>query len=189
MADSSWDNVGVQIQAPDPANNTGTAVMLCEDLTTAVVDEALGRGDVAVIVTYHPYVPDERYTTIPDRSADYVTCSSIIFRGLKCLTLADTQQRSLLRLTSANISVYAAHTSLDACTNGINDWLARIVAGSDVKRDTPVDDLCAPIEALKTPSDGHPNAGMGRLVMLERKRSVQQLVDNLKRQLSLSHGE
>lgn len=38
----------------------------------------------------------------------------IIFRGLKSLTLADTQQQSLLRLALEGISVYSPHTAVDA---------------------------------------------------------------------------
>ena len=142
MADTSWDNVGVQIQAVEPEKNEGNVILLCEDLRTSVVEEALERKDVAVIVTYHP----------------------IIFRGLKSLTLNDTQQRSLLRLIAANISVYAAHTSLDASTNGINDWLCRVIQcenEKDIRQDTPLNLLSSAIEPLREKYDSHPNAGQG----------------------------
>ena len=73
----------------------------------------------------------------------------IIFRGLKSLTLADSQQESLLRLAAEGISVrsrlalyvywqlltrmnfvvqvYSPHTAIDAATGGLGDWLADIV--------------------------------------------------------------
>ncbi|PWN38126.1 NGG1p interacting factor 3 [Meira miltonrushii] len=168
MADTSWDNVGVQIQAPEPEKNKGNVIMLCEDLRTAVVDEALERGDVAIIMTYHP----------------------IIFRGLKSLTFNDTQQKSLLRLTAANISVYAAHTSLDASTNGLNDWLARVVSNQQsdvVKSDTPSNSLPPAIEPLTKSYESHPNAGQGRIVELKEAISVDQLVSNIKSNLQLKN--
>jgi len=54
----------------------------------------------------------------------------IIFRGLKSLTLADTQQQSLLRLALEGISVYCPHTAVDAAPGGLGDWLADIVTGT-----------------------------------------------------------
>jgi len=53
----------------------------------------------------------------------------IIFRGLKSLTLANSQQSSLLRLAAEGISVYCPHTALDTQAGGINDWLAGLVIG------------------------------------------------------------
>lgn len=168
MADTSWDNVGIQIQAAEPEKNQGNTIVVCEDLRTSVVDECLKRGDVAIIVTYHP----------------------IIFKGLKSLTFDNTQQKSLIRLLAANISVYAAHTSLDASTNGLNDWLARVVSNQrfeDVQSDTSIDSLPSPIEPLTKQYDSHPNAGQGRIVELEKPISVDQLVSNVKANLQLKN--
>lgn len=168
MADTSWDNVGIQIQAPQPEKNSGNVILLCEDLRTSVVEEAISRGDVAIIMTYHP----------------------IIFRGLKSLTFDNSQQKSLLRLTAANISVYAAHTSLDASTNGLNDWLARVVSNQQseiVKSDTPINSLPPAIEPLKRTYESHPNAGQGRIVELKEPISVDQLVSNIKSNLQLKN--
>lgn len=65
----------------------------------------------------------------------------IIFRGLKSLTLANTQQQTLLRLASHGISVYSPHTAVDAAPGGLGDWLADIVTGSKKTQDE--DDLGA----------------------------------------------
>ena len=83
------------------------SVLLTIDLTKAVADEAIERKD-CVVVSYHP----------------------IIFRGFKALTLADTQQQSLLRLALEGISVYSPHTAIDAAPGGLGDWLADIVTGT-----------------------------------------------------------
>ena len=48
---------------------------------------------------------------------------------MKSLTLADTQQQSLLRLALEGISVYSPHTAVDAAPGGNGDWLADIVTG------------------------------------------------------------
>lgn len=54
LADTSWDNVGVLLQAPEPSKNTGRKIFLANDLTTQVADEILGDGRVAVAIIYHP---------------------------------------------------------------------------------------------------------------------------------------
>lgn len=95
------------------------SVLLTVDLTKAVAEEAI-EGKHGVVVAYHP----------------------IIFRGLKSLTLADSQQQSLLRLALEGISVYCPHTAVDAVEGGMADWLADIVTGK----------LTSPEPATKTGS-------------------------------------
>ncbi|MCJ1362260.1 NGG1 interacting factor [Acarospora aff. strigata] len=108
LADSTFDNTGLLLEAPfDPIRRQMNSVLLTVDLTKAVADEAIERKD-CVVVAYHP----------------------IIFKGLKSLTLADTQQQSLLRLALEGISVYSPHTAVDAAPGGLGDWLADIVTGT-----------------------------------------------------------
>ncbi|KAJ5136132.1 hypothetical protein N7448_004686 [Penicillium atrosanguineum] len=107
LADKSFDNTGLLLEAPlDPSRRQKNSVLLAIDLTTAVADEAIKRRDSA-IVAYHP----------------------IIFRGLKSITLEDTQQRSLLRLAQHGISVYSPHTAVDTVPGGMADWLCDVVTG------------------------------------------------------------
>jgi putative NIF3 family GTP cyclohydrolase 1 type 2 len=54
LADSSWDNVGILLQAPSPDQNKGNKIMLAIDLTRDVADEVLADGGVAALVVYHP---------------------------------------------------------------------------------------------------------------------------------------
>ncbi|CEO59901.1 Putative NGG1p interacting factor 3 [Penicillium brasilianum] len=108
LADKSFDNTGLLLEAPfEPTRRQKNSVLLAIDLTTAVADEAIKRQDSAV-VAYHP----------------------IIFRGLKSITLDDTQQRSLLRLAQHGISVYSPHTAVDTVPGGMADWLCDVVTGS-----------------------------------------------------------
>ncbi|EMD66554.1 hypothetical protein COCSADRAFT_35061 [Bipolaris sorokiniana ND90Pr] len=108
LADNSWDNTGLLLEAPfNASRRQSNTVLLTIDLTKAVADEAIALNS-SIIIAYHP----------------------IIFRGLKSLTLADTQQQSLLRLASHGISVYCPHTALDAAPGGLGDWLADIVTGT-----------------------------------------------------------
>ncbi|KAF1973341.1 NIF3 NGG1 interactin-like proteing factor 3-like 1, partial [Bimuria novae-zelandiae CBS 107.79] len=108
LADNSWDNTGLLLEAPFvPSRRQDNTVLLTIDLTKAVADEAIELNS-SIIVAYHP----------------------IIFRGLKSITLANSQQQTLLRLASHGISVYSPHTAVDAAPGGLGDWLADIVTGS-----------------------------------------------------------
>ena len=166
LADSSWDNVGLLVEADGQPGREG--VMLAIDLTTPVCDEILAAEPrVGVALVYHP----------------------LIFRGLKSITRADPQQTSILRLLAAGISVYCPHTSLDATPAGINDWLACLVSHDtlpDLSSDpaTLTDGDWAPIQPSK---EDVPGAGMGRLVNINPS-SLDQLVARVKRNLDLSHG-
>lgn len=104
--------------------------------------------------------------------------------------MADPQQRSLLRLAAANVSIYTPHTSLDACRDGINDWLARMAAGHDL-RSSGIGSNFYP--AAITPSvncpAGHEGAGMGRTAALDAPTSVAELVERTKKATHLEHGE
>lgn len=46
------------------------------------------------------------------------------------MSLADTQQQTLLRLAAEGISVYSPHTAVDCAPGGLGDWLADIVSGT-----------------------------------------------------------
>lgn len=77
------------------------SVLLTIDLTKAVADEAIQRKD-CVVVAYRESIP----TTVDEYLLTFLLDTDpIIFSGLKCLTLADTQQQSLLRLALEGISV------------------------------------------------------------------------------------
>ena len=113
LADNSWDNTGLLLEAPFvPSRRQSNTVLLTIDLTKAVADEAIAINS-SIIIAYHP----------------------IIFRGLKSITLANTQQQTLLRLASHGISVYSPHTAVDAAPGGLGDWLADIVTGTKTSND------------------------------------------------------
>jgi dinuclear metal center YbgI/SA1388 family protein len=95
---SSWDNVGLLVEPIPEA--MAARILLCIDLTEAVLDEAIARK-VDLLVAYHPP----------------------LFGGVKRLTQSVTLQRSLLRSISHGIAIYSPHTALDAAAGGVCDWL------------------------------------------------------------------
>ncbi|MCJ1258761.1 NGG1 interacting factor [Lignoscripta atroalba] len=152
LADKSFDNTGLLLEAPfDPIRRQMNSVLLTVDLTKAVADEAIERND-CVVVAYHP----------------------IIFKGLKALTLADTQQKSLLMLALEGISVYSPHTAIDAAPGGLGDWLADIVTGT-LSEPEPATKTAEPetteTKFLETDSSDEKPADSGSDPFVEKKES------------------
>lgn len=146
----SWDNVGLLVDHVEDVAVEGSKVMVTNDLTEKVVDEAARRG-ASGIVSYHP----------------------TLFRGAKSVTRGSAQGRVLLKCISNRIAVYAPHTSLDAVSGGINDWL--IEAFTDA-RGTPIE-----------PDSEAPEMGMGRVVDLLQPMPVSEALERVKRHLGLDH--
>ncbi|POR39266.1 UPF0135 protein, partial [Tolypocladium paradoxum] len=105
LAARSWDNVGLLVGNAE-AQGKKPKVLVTNDLTYQVAIDAI-KQDVSVIVSYHPF----------------------IFSGLKSITNKDPQQATLLHLARAGIAVYCPHTAVDAAPQGLNTWLADIIAG------------------------------------------------------------
>lgn len=139
----SWDNVGLLIgDAAGPARR----VMLCIDLTPAVLDEAL-RARCSMVMAYHPpiFKPISRVTA--DRSA-------VVYAAVR-----------------SGLSVYSMHTAWDAAEGGLNDILADAIgmaAGRRPLRGEPVKDYCkiaifAPAAQLQKVSRAAYDAGAGQV--------------------------
>ncbi len=90
----SYDNAGLQTGHPD---QEVTAVLICIDITDAVIEEAL-RLKANLIISHHP----------------------LIFSGLKKLTGSNYTERLVIEAIRQNLSIYAAHTNLDAVHTGVN---------------------------------------------------------------------
>ncbi|CCG84282.1 protein of unknown function [Taphrina deformans PYCC 5710] len=159
----SWDNTGLLLESAytrvATAQSSLTKILLCIDLTTSVCDEAINLDGCSHIISYHP----------------------IIFSGLKSLTLSNTQQRSLLRLAAAGISVYSPHTSIDAIQGGVNGML------SDCFRSTGEIKTSKCIEPCKVVPPGFEGAGAGRLITLATPIALDSAIAGIKSSLSISH--
>ncbi|MEY3012444.1 MAG: hypothetical protein RIT45_1179 [Pseudomonadota bacterium] len=147
-----WDNVGVLL---DPfGTDVVERVLLTIDLGEAVADEAIGWGADAIIA-YHPP----------------------IFSGLKRLTPATAQGRTLLRLITAGLPVVSPHTALDATGGGMAEWLAAALGpASDLRPITPT---------RARPTDA--SVGLGRRGTLEAPLRLPHALTRIKSHLGLQH--
>ncbi|KAJ8063609.1 hypothetical protein OCU04_007477 [Sclerotinia nivalis] len=167
LADSSFDNTGLLLEAPHRENHLKDSVLLTVDLTKGVADEAIRRKD-SVIVTYHP----------------------IIFRPLKAVTLANSQQSSLLRLAQEGISVYSPHTAVDAAPEGLNDWLADIVTNRPLRKNQSIgtesiEHERSIINSVKDIPNGFEGAGYGRIVRFKQPQKLGDLVARMQSSLQI----
>ncbi|GAA5962865.1 hypothetical protein JCM8115_001988 [Rhodotorula mucilaginosa] len=185
LAETKWDNVGIMVEAPEPATPTPTPrtkVVCCIDLTTHVCDAALAQPDVFAILTYHPP----------------------IFSGLKSLSLSNPLQRSLLRCIAAGVSVYTIHTAADNAIGGVNDYMGSgLLQFAGVETDP--DGMCWPspepsgesslaaLSPAKDVPEGQEGAGGGRIVRLAesakggRALSRNEVVRAVKQRLNLQY--
>ncbi|OIR58317.1 MAG: NGG1 interacting factor 3 family protein [Amphiamblys sp. WSBS2006] len=152
LAETDWDNTGLIISPADTAEDKRRAVLLTIDFTKEVAEEAVARGDVFAVVSYHPP----------------------IFRPIKTLS-TENIPASMLAVKN-NIAVYSPHTALDACSGGINDWIA---AGLPPKEENTV----RPVN----PSRLFPETGGGRFAVLKQEATLEQIAASLKKHFGASY--
>ena len=102
-----FDNAGMQVGLTD-AEVTG--VLLCLDVTEAVVDEAVALG-YNLIVSHHP----------------------LIFSPLKRVTGSTYVERCVIKALANGIAIYSAHTNLDNAPGGVNYRIAAKLGLQNVK--------------------------------------------------------
>ncbi|XP_052072668.1 NIF3-like protein 1 [Mytilus californianus] len=103
-----WDNVGLLVEPSSPLQIK--KIMLTNDLTPPVMDEAVAMG-TNLIISYHPP----------------------IFTGMKCVTQKTWKERIVTTCLENRIGVFSPHTSYDCVQDGVNDWLIKAFDIVDVR--------------------------------------------------------
>ena len=109
-----FDNAGLQIGLTE-AEVAG--VLLCLDVTEAVVDEAVASG-CNLIVSHHP----------------------LIFSPLKRITGANYIERCVIKALANGIAIYSAHTNIDNAPGGVNYRIAEKLGLQNVRILVPKED-------------------------------------------------
>ena len=103
-----WDNVGLLVgDRREPCRG----VMLCIDLSRAVLDEAEQAG-VNFLLCYHPPI----FKPMARLRADAVGMESLVWRAARL-----------------GCAIYSPHTALDAAEGGTNDAIAQLCELADVR--------------------------------------------------------
>ncbi len=108
---AKWDNAGLQIGSREQPVQT---VVVALDMDQQVLQYALSQK-AELIITHHP----------------------LFFKGIKAIDYNNSQGRLLQAIIAAGISVYSAHTNLDAGERGLNQILAERIGLQNIK---PLDD-------------------------------------------------
>lgn len=101
------DNAGLLIGSE---KGGAQKVLVCLDCTENVVKEAARKGS-RLIISHHP----------------------VIFRAVKRVTDEDPTGRVILAAARNGISVYSAHTNLDFCDGGMNDFCAELMGLKNIR--------------------------------------------------------
>lgn len=99
-----YDNSGLQYGSPS-AELTGITVTL--DLNPAVAEESVKNGD-NLIISHHP----------------------TFFHPLKCLDPTKPELKAMEICIKNGIAVYAAHTNVDKCKGGLNDYVLNMLGAT-----------------------------------------------------------
>lgn len=97
----SYDNSGSQISFSE---NEITGVLLCLDVTEAVIAEAI-KNKCNLILSHHP----------------------ILFKSVKSISSQTSKGKIIIEAIQNNISLYAIHTNFDASIDGTNKILADLL--------------------------------------------------------------
>lgn len=101
------DKIGLQIGT---LNKDVKRVMVTLDVLEPVVDEAIERG-VDLIIAHHPP----------------------IFSPLQQVNDRSAAGRVVMKCIAHDIAVYVAHTNLDICEGGVNDWMSERIGLNDTE--------------------------------------------------------
>lgn len=142
------DPVGLQL---GNLENETKRVLVTLDVRPEIVAEAIAQN-VDFIFSHHP----------------------VMFRPAKNLDLSNPQNQMYADLLKHDITVYSAHTNVDKAPISMNNWLANIMALTDI----------APFALLPT-QDGE-LVGIGRKGKLTKPVTVLELVKQVKEKFNLT---
>ena len=151
-----WDNCGLQVGS---RSQQVKKVWVALDPLLPVVDAAADQG-IDLIITHHP----------------------LLFRSVKSIDLESAIGKVIAIAVEHHIALYAAHTNLDSAHHGINTRLADLMGLSGLEPLIPADIdsqyALDHVEATQT--------GLGRIGWLDPPQTVDELVEQIKRCLSLA---
>lgn len=139
----SWDNSGLLVG--DPSERL-SGVLFSVDITEAVVDEAISLG-CNLVISHHP----------------------LMFRGLKRLTGATAEQRTVAKAIAGHVALAAFHTPADKGIEGTSGSVARLLGIEELKILVPdANSLCkvavyVPSAQADAVADAMAGAGAGHI--------------------------
>jgi dinuclear metal center YbgI/SA1388 family protein len=102
-----------------------------------------------------------------------ITHHPLIFRKPNSITTDTLQGRKIIELIKNDISVYSSHTNLDSVEGGLNSTIVSILGfEGGILIDT---------------NSNNPKAGIGRVIALKEKTTLEELVEKIKFKLNIKN--
>lgn len=146
------------------------------DKVGMIIESPVPRTDAKRVVLTIDLTTAVLEETLKVPTALVVSYHPPLFQPITSLTLANPLQASLLKLSAAGTSVFCPHTSLDATWGGINDWLAEGITGP--QKATAKVNILGEVKGEE--------GGAGRIVTFDDPVNIEELVQRVKKHLSLS---
>ena len=102
-----------------------------------------------------------------------ITHHPLIFRKPSRIISEDLQGYKIIELIKNDISLYSSHTNLDSAKGGINEEIVNILG------------FCTGEIMEKSKEAGYEQTGIGRIVTLEKEKSILEIVDLVKEKLNI----
>lgn len=146
------------------------------DKVGLIIESPVPRADAKRVVLTIDLTTAVLEETLKVPTALVVSYHPPLFQPITSLTLGNPLQASLLKLSAAGTSVFCPHTSLDSTWGGINDWLAEGIMGTQTA--TAKVNILGEVKGEE--------GGAGRIVTFEDPVNIEELVQRVKKHLSLS---
>ncbi|GAA0068922.1 Nif3-like dinuclear metal center hexameric protein [Clostridium sardiniense] len=104
-----------------------------------------------------------------------ITHHPLIFRKPNKIIKNDLLGSKIIELIKNDISLYSSHTNLDSVENGINDTIVKMLGFTS----------CEIIEESRI--NGFNNAGLGRIVRLEKETNIKEIISLIKKNLNINN--
>ena len=104
-----------------------------------------------------------------------ITHHPLLFKKPSKIVLNDLQGSKIIELIKSDISLYSCHTNLDSTEGGINDKIVEILG------------YYKGIIMENINIKGYENAGIGRIVSLNKQVQTTEIIDNVKKKLGIKH--
>lgn len=147
----SYDNVGLMVGDLD---KEVTSILVALDCTEDIIEEALEKKS-NLILTHHP----------------------LLFKKPSSITGETLTGRKIMKLIKNDISLYSAHTNLDAVEGGINDTVMNLLGFNEY--------ITMELSSGRDLNDN--KSGIGRLATLDEGITLKDLCAKLKKSLKIPY--
>lgn len=111
-----------------------------------------------------------------DKKCNFIlTHHPLLFHKPSSITSETLLGKKIIKLITNDINLYSSHTNLDAVSGGINDALTKLLGYTN----------CKVLQVTHAEEFTNSNAGIGRIVKLEKQQTLESLLMEVKSKLKI----